>query len=201
MRLVPVVVLLVPACAWLQPAPPTCDDAACAEICEAERARSASLVQPGGEVLSAYEVALLAPLRDQVSAGARFAGDDALVLCRGVERCDEVLAPDPAQPLPAGTYVVRLKLELPPVGTWPVTVLRDCRHDGEEPAVTRTLELSARDGAVVLDPLETFVAPVAATVPAQCLVRVDAGPGKVAELRFALVPSGRAPRAVEPLRP
>jgi len=197
-RPVQLVVLLVPSCAWLAPAPAPCDEAACAAICEAEQQRVASFVQPGGDVMSAYEAMLLTPLRDEVSAGPRFAEVDPLVLCRGAGRCEEVIRPDADEPLPAGPYVVRLGLELPSVGTWPIRVDRSCRHDGYEDPVTRTLELVARDRTVVLDPLETFSAPVAATVPGRCVVRVDAGPGKTAELRFSLAPSGRVQRPVSP---
>lgn len=198
MRRVLLVVLLVPACGGLGASPVPCDEAACAALCDAEQQRAASFLEPGGEVMTAYEAMLLAPLRDEVSAGPRFSEVDPLVLCRGASRCEEVIRPEASTPLPAGPYVVRLGLELPSVGTWPIRVERGCSHDGYDEPVTRTLELVARDRTVVLDPLETFSAPVAATVPGRCVVRVDAGPGKVAELRFSLVPSGQVRRPLAP---
>jgi hypothetical protein len=118
--------VLVVACRTTTP----CDAPHCAEACEQAEAELSALVPPGGDLLSAQEVRVLAPELAEIRAGIRLP-EDALQICHGTTSCEAPLAVEDARP-PEGDYVVVGRVIVPKIGTWRVAFWKVCTRDGVE---------------------------------------------------------------------
>jgi hypothetical protein len=130
--------------------PPTpCGTEECAEVCAAVRQPAAAPAPgsppttpsppPSAPSRSEFEDLLVAATLDDVRAGVRPWGDDALGVCVGKKECKEFLGTDAGQ-LAAGDHLVKAELRVPAVGekgTWKVRFETECTSEGAEPVVSR----------------------------------------------------------------
>lgn len=89
------------------------------------------------QTLAPWEATLLAPYLDDLRAGVRLDGDQALGVCLGKRQCDSFLGPSPP-PLPEGDYMIRAELRVPELGEgWKVRFKIDCELTSPEGRVTQ----------------------------------------------------------------
>lgn len=92
-----------------------------------------------GTALSSFQASLLDPLTESVRAGVQPWRGAGIGVCQGARTCEADLGSSPGA-LPAGEYLIRADLTVPPVGgpqTWTVVFEVTCTAEGAEPETYR----------------------------------------------------------------
>jgi len=126
-HLIPALILAtLTACGGQQP--PSAE--ACAQYAgKPAAAGSGTAAAPAaGPTLSAFEQSLVGPVLDDVRAGVRPFGDEAIGVCAGERNCDKFIGMK-AEDLPPGKYMLQALLRVPKTGdkgSWKIDFSTEC---------------------------------------------------------------------------
>jgi len=147
-----------------------CGEAECADICADSPEKSDP--SPAALQLTEFEQDLFEPVLADVRAGVRPYNDQAVGICRGIQKCDEFLGLE-VEELPPGKYMVRAELEVPDIGdkgTWTVDFSTHCeiirqtangekRSDNDYQRSYPVVHSPAQERGFRLQPLRTIESP------------------------------------------